>query len=68
MLKKLDTTGLVTRARRKDDERVVEITLTEEGSALRGKIGNGPEIGLTDEQVEVLEQIMTEQDDLHSQS
>ena len=68
VLKKLDTTGLVTRARRKDDERVVEITLTEEGRAVRGKIGAGPEIGLTDEQVEVLEQIMTEQDDSHSQS
>jgi len=68
VLKKLEATGLVTRVRRKDDERVVEITLTEEGRAVRGKIGAGPEIGLTDEQVEVLEQIMTEQDDSHSQS
>ena len=59
VLKKLEATGLVTRARRKDDERVVEITLTEEGRAVRGKIGNGPEIGLTDEQVEVLESILT---------
>ena len=68
VLKKLEATGLVSRARRKDDERVVEITLTEEGRALRVKIGNGPEIGLTDEQIAVLEQIMTEQDDSHSQS
>ena len=60
VLKKLDTTGLVTRSRSQKDERVVEITLTEEGRALRGKIGNGPEIGLTDEQVEVLKKILTE--------
>lgn len=68
VLKKLSNDGLVTRSRSQKDERVVEITLTEEGRALRGKIGAGPEIGLSDEQVEVLEQIMTEQDDSHSQS
>ena len=68
VLKKLSNDGLVTRSRSQKDERVVEITLTDSGRALRGKIGNGPEIGLKDEQVEVLEQIMTEQDDSHSQS
>ena len=60
VLKKLDTTGLVSRSRSQKDERIVEISLTDEGRALRGKIGTGPEIGLTDEQVEVLEQILTD--------
>ena len=60
VLKKLEKDGLVTRTRSKSDERVVEITLTDEGRALRGKIGTGPEIGLTDEQVEVLEKILTD--------
>lgn len=60
VLKKLEITGLVNRSRSKADERVVEITLTDSGRAVRGKIGAGPEIGLTDEQVEVLEKILTE--------
>ena len=60
VLKKLDTTGLVSRSRSQKDERIVEISLTDSGRALRGKIGTGPEIGLTDEQVEVLEQILTD--------
>ena len=68
VLKKLSNDGLITRSRSKSDERIVEISLTEEGRAVRGKIGAGPEIGLTDEQIAVLEQIMTEQDDSHSQS
>ena len=59
VLKKLSNDGLVNRSRSQKDERVVEITLTEEGRALRGKIGAGPEIGLSDEQVEVLESILT---------
>ena len=60
VLKKLDTTGLVSRSRSQKDERIVEISLTDSGRALRGKIGTGPEIGLTDEQVEVLEHILAD--------
>jgi len=60
VLKKLDTTGLVSRSRSQKDERIVEISLTDSGRALRGKIGTGPEIRLTDEQVDVLEQILTD--------
>jgi len=60
VLKKLDTTGLVSRSRSQKDERIVEISLTDSGRALRGKIGTGLEIGLTDEQVEVLEHILAD--------
>ncbi len=37
LLKKLSDRGLIERRRREDDERVVEIFLTEEGRALRAK-------------------------------
>ncbi len=37
VLKRLETAGLVTRARRVHDEREVEISLTEAGRALRGR-------------------------------
>ena len=59
MLKKLEKTGLLVRSRSKADERLVEIRLTDAGRALRSKIGEGPEIGLTDEQIGVLENILT---------
>lgn len=39
LLKRLETQGLLTRRRRVDDERTVEITLTEQGEALRERTG-----------------------------
>ena len=48
LLKKMEAAGFLTRQRRKDDERSVEIRLTEKGRALKekardipGKIGSG---------------------------
>jgi DNA-binding MarR family transcriptional regulator len=43
LLKRMETHGLVRRQRRRDDERSVEITLTERGEALRGKAGSVPD-------------------------
>lgn len=37
LLKRMDAHGLVRRQRRLDDERSVEVTLTDKGKALRGK-------------------------------
>ena len=37
VLKKLEQKGYVSRARSKEDERVLDVTLTEEGEALRDK-------------------------------
>jgi DNA-binding MarR family transcriptional regulator len=37
LLKRLEQHGLITRRRRADDERSVEIRLTDDGAALRGK-------------------------------
>ena len=43
LLKKLEAKGLVTRTRSREDERSVEIGLTEEGRALREKAAEIPE-------------------------
>ena len=42
LLKRLEATGLVARRRRADDERAVEVTLTEEGTALRERVADVP--------------------------
>jgi DNA-binding MarR family transcriptional regulator len=43
LLKRMESNGLVRRRRRQDDERSVEITLTERGEALRRKARSVPE-------------------------
>ena len=60
VLKKLDADGLVRRSRSETDERVVIISLTENGSELRSKISEGPEIVLTEDQVKMLEGFLSE--------
>ncbi|WP_285493692.1 MarR family transcriptional regulator [Actinomadura sp. NBRC 104425] len=42
LLKRLEAAGLVTRCRRRDDERSVEIGLTDAGKALRAKADDVP--------------------------
>ncbi|MFC7728537.1 MarR family transcriptional regulator [Actinomadura keratinilytica] len=42
LLKRLEAAGLVTRCRRRDDERSVEIGLTDAGEALRAKADDVP--------------------------
>ncbi|ARF82427.1 MarR family winged helix-turn-helix transcriptional regulator [Kitasatospora aureofaciens] len=42
LLKRLETAGLVRRERSQEDERSVTVTLTAEGSALRGRAGQVP--------------------------
>ena len=42
LLKRMEANGLVRRRRRRDDERSVEITLTEAGAALQGKAHSVP--------------------------
>jgi len=60
VLKKLDADGLVSRSRSDTDERVVISSLTENGSELRSKISEGPEIVLTEDQVKTLEGLLSE--------
>ena len=43
MLKKLEQAGYVNRSRCREDDRVVEITLTEKGKALQEKAGDIPQ-------------------------
>lgn len=43
LLKRLETAGLIKRARDRDDERVVRITLTRQGTTLREKASTIPE-------------------------
>lgn len=43
LVKRLETQGLVDRMRRADDERVLDITLTDEGRALRAQAERVPE-------------------------
>lgn len=42
LLKRLEAAGLVTRSRRRDDERSVDIALTDAGEALRAKADDVP--------------------------
>ncbi len=56
LLKRLESTGLVRRERRADDERSVQITLTEAGAALREEARAVPQVigramGLSEDEV-----------------
>lgn len=42
LLKRLESAGLIKRQRRVEDERVVDITLTDEGRALKGRAADVP--------------------------
>lgn len=44
LLKRLEKEGLVSRQRSKDDERVVNVCLTDEGTAKRESVNNLPEV------------------------
>ncbi|MCE4563135.1 MarR family transcriptional regulator [Maribellus sp. CM-23] len=64
LLKRLEAKELIHRCRRRSDERVVEITLTEKASSLKSKAVLVPEkvvndIGLTSEDLEDLKRIVT---------
>ena len=43
LLKRMETNGLVRRTRRTDDERVVDVTLTDRGQALRDEARDVPD-------------------------
>jgi len=64
LVKRLEAAGLVVRARRADDERALDITLTERGAALRGQALTVPttmaeRLGLDREELEQLHRLMT---------
>lgn len=64
LLKRLEAKTLIFRTRRRSDERVVEITLTDNGKALKEKAAYVPEkvmeaIGITREDLEDLKRIVT---------
>ncbi|RIJ47310.1 MarR family transcriptional regulator [Maribellus luteus] len=64
LLKRLEAKELIHRCRRRSDERVVEITLTEKAGSLKNKAVLVPEkvvkdIGLTIEDLEDLKRIVT---------
>jgi len=64
MLKKLETRSLVKRTRNTADERMVFISLTDQGQALRNKAADVPEsfkcsLGLTVEELTTLRDIAT---------
>ncbi len=42
MLKRLEANGLIRRERSRDDERVVQITLTDEGASMRARASGLP--------------------------
>ncbi|RBQ20904.1 MarR family transcriptional regulator [Spongiactinospora rosea] len=63
LLKRLEAAGLVTRRRRADDERLVEVSLTEEGTALRCQANESVPsldfaLGLTDGELEQLKTLL----------
>ena len=63
LLKKMETAGYIRRTRSKKDERVVEISLTEEGKAVKEKARDIPKavgscISLTEEEAKTLYQIL----------
>ena len=63
LLKKMETAGYIRRTRSKKDERVVEISLTEEGKAMKEKARDIPKavgscISLTEEEAKILYQIL----------
>lgn len=64
MLKRMEAKGLVARTRQKEDERVVQITLTPKGNALKEQAADVPhklleDIDLTQEELIFLRSITT---------
>ncbi|WP_067499866.1 MarR family winged helix-turn-helix transcriptional regulator [Actinoplanes sp. TFC3] len=64
LLKRLETQGLITRRRGTDDERVVWITATPQGSALQAQVADLPQrlacaLDLTAEDVTTLHTLLT---------
>jgi len=64
LLKRLEAKTLICRSRRRSDERVVEITLTDNGKTLKEKAAYVPgkvmeAIGITSEDLEDLKRIVT---------
>jgi DNA-binding MarR family transcriptional regulator len=63
LIKRLETHGLLTRRRRADDERVVEVALTPEGTALRERTRTippaiGDAMGLTPEELDTAQTLL----------
>lgn len=63
LIKRLEARGLVTRRRRADDERSVEVVLTDEGHALRGRLAHvpgavGEAFGLADDELATLGRLL----------
>lgn len=64
LLKRLQTAGLITRERSKDDERQLDISLTEQGRALRAEAEKIPptimaRLGVSEAQLEALHTALT---------
>ncbi|WP_166380069.1 MarR family winged helix-turn-helix transcriptional regulator [Catellatospora methionotrophica] len=63
LIKRMETNGLITRRRRGEDERVVEVALTAEGEALRERIRCVPTTigeasGLTQEEIAITRMLL----------
>ncbi|MER6062309.1 MarR family winged helix-turn-helix transcriptional regulator [Streptomyces sp. NPDC001792] len=63
LIKRLEVNGLLKRQRRPDDERVVEVTLTPQGVALRDRIRSvppaiGAAMGLTDDEIDTARELL----------
>ncbi|MGV9351610.1 MarR family winged helix-turn-helix transcriptional regulator [Streptomyces spiralis] len=63
LIKRLEANGLLKRQRRPDDERVVEVTLTPQGVALRDRIRSvppaiGAAMGLTDDEIDTARDLL----------
>ncbi|GIG00167.1 MarR family winged helix-turn-helix transcriptional regulator [Catellatospora citrea] len=63
LIKRLEANGLITRHRRGDDERVVEVALTAQGEALRERVqcvptAIGEAMGLTAEEIDAVQVIL----------
>jgi DNA-binding MarR family transcriptional regulator len=63
LIKRLEANGLVKRRRRADDERVVEVALTPEGSALRERVLDiapavGGSMGLTAAELQTVQSLL----------
>jgi MarR family transcriptional regulator, organic hydroperoxide resistance regulator len=63
LIKRLEASGLLARRRRADDERVVEVVLTPDGTALRQRVLTVPPaimdaIGLTPEEMRTTQDLL----------
>ncbi|MEU7826853.1 MarR family transcriptional regulator [Catellatospora sp. NPDC049111] len=63
LIKRMETNGLITRRRRGEDERVVEVALTPKGEALRERISCVPTTigdasGLTQEEIAITRMLL----------